>query len=122
MRIFFVILGGLFLLLGVVGIVLPVLPTTPFVLLAAMCFAKGSTRCHQWLMKHPNFGKLIDDWQKHRAIPFTGKAMSVSMMSLSCLMLFYRLPQAQLWLACLASSICLLTGIWILQLPTAKPN
>ena len=122
MRIFFVILGGIFLLLGVVGIVLPVLPTTPFVLLAAMCFAKGSMRCHQWLMKHPTFGKLIVDWQKHRAIPFTGKAMSVTMMSLSCLMLFYRLPQAQLWLACLTSSICLLTGLWIIQLPTAKPD
>ena len=91
-RLLFILLGGLFLGLGVIGILLPILPTTPFVLVAALCFAKGSKRCHQWLLKHRVFGKILRDWQHNRAVPLAGKILSLSMMTLSCTMLFYRLP------------------------------
>lgn len=54
--------------LGVVGAVVPLLPTVPFMLLAAFCFARGSDRFHAWLMAHPRFGAAIHDWQSSGAI------------------------------------------------------
>ena len=59
--------------LGFVGVWLPLLPTVPFMLLAAFCFARGSDRFHTWLMTHPRFGPAIRDWQTHGAISRSGK-------------------------------------------------
>ncbi len=63
-----IIIGWTVLFLGVLGIFLPVLPTTPFVLLAAFCFSRGSRRLHHWLRHHPRFGRLIRDWENGGAI------------------------------------------------------
>lgn len=68
MRIFLTLLGCLSLGTGILGILLPLLPTTPFVLLAAALFARSSPRFHGWLLGHRYFGPLIQDWQRHRAI------------------------------------------------------
>lgn len=54
--------------LALVGVFLPLLPTVPFLLLAAFCFARSSERLHNWLLSHPNFGPMIDDWNSHGAI------------------------------------------------------
>lgn len=67
-RILFLIGGWLSLLLGVIGAFLPILPTTPFVLLAAYCFSKGSTQMHQWLLNQRTFGPMIRDWEADRVI------------------------------------------------------
>lgn len=61
-------IGLLCVVLGVIGIVLPLLPTTPFLLLAAACFARSSPRFHAWLLGHRWFGPPIRDWQQQRAI------------------------------------------------------
>lgn len=61
-------LGFAALLLGVIGIFLPVLPTTPFILLAAALFARGSERFHTWLLAHHLTGPLIADWYEHRSL------------------------------------------------------
>ena len=75
--------GWMSLLLGLIGIPLPLLPTTPFLLLAAFCFARGSKRWHDWLMNHPTFGPPIHVWQEHRAISRPAKWMgTVSMIGL----------------------------------------
>ena len=68
MRIFLTLLGCLSLGTGILGILLPLLPTTPFVLLAAALFARSSPRFHGWLLGHRYFGPLIQDWRRHRAI------------------------------------------------------
>lgn len=60
--------GALFLVLGIVGIVLPGLPTTPFVLLSAACFLRASSRAHRWLLQHPGFGPILRTWETQRAI------------------------------------------------------
>ncbi len=70
-------LGGLSFGLGAVGIVLPLLPTTPFMLLAAFCFARSSPRLEQWLVGHPRFGPAIRDWQAHRAIAPRAKVLAM---------------------------------------------
>lgn len=83
MRLFWKLAGLLAFGLGVVGVFLPLLPTTPFMLLAAWCFARGSERLHDWLLSHPRFGPLIENWQRHGAIPRRVKYYAVISMALS---------------------------------------
>jgi uncharacterized membrane protein YbaN (DUF454 family) len=64
----FIALGFVALLLGFVGIFLPILPTTPFILLAAAFFARGSERFHSWLLQHRITGPLLVDWYQHRSL------------------------------------------------------
>jgi uncharacterized membrane protein YbaN (DUF454 family) len=76
-RIVLIIVGFLCLALGGLGIVIPLLPTTPLVLVAAFAFANSSETLHQWLLDHRVFGPLIDNWRRHGAISRTAKTMSV---------------------------------------------
>ncbi|ESR24577.1 YbaN family protein [Lutibaculum baratangense] len=68
MRLIWLGLGWLSVSLGVLGIALPLLPTTPFLLLAAYSFARSSQRFHDWLVEHPRLGPPIRDWREHGAI------------------------------------------------------
>ncbi|MCV6587866.1 MAG: YbaN family protein [Marinobacterium sp.] len=79
-RVLLLIMGGVSLLLAAVGVLLPLLPTTPFVLVAAWCFARSSTRFHHYLLQHRLFGALIRDWERYGVIPFRIKCLSTSMM------------------------------------------
>lgn len=74
------LLGALFLLIGALGVVLPLLPTTPFVLLAAGCFAKASPRAHAWLLRSQLFGPVIRSWNENRCIGVRVKAVAIAMM------------------------------------------
>lgn len=68
MRYLWIGAGGLALVLGVIGIALPLLPTTPFLLLAAFCFARSSPALERWLVEHPRLGPPIRDWRREGAI------------------------------------------------------
>jgi len=68
-RPFWLILGLLSLLIGFVGIFLPVLPTIPFAIFSAFCFERGSPRLHQWILRQPIVGPAIIDWKQNRVIP-----------------------------------------------------
>lgn len=76
-RLFWIAAGWTSVGLGLIGAVLPLLPTVPFMLLAAFCFARGSERAHAWLMNHPRFGPAIRDWQAHGAISRTAKRWAI---------------------------------------------
>jgi len=76
LRGFYLVLGLTFVGLGVVGAFLPVLPTTPFMILAAACFARSSTRLENWLLGHSRFGPLLRDWRARGAIPRPAKFAS----------------------------------------------
>ena len=67
--------------LGVLGIVLPLLPTTPFILLAAFAFAQSSERLHRWLIEHRVFGPIVVNWRRHRAIGLRAKVVSLLAMA-----------------------------------------
>ena len=64
----YILAGWLCLGLGFLGVFLPLLPTTPFILLAAFCFSKGSAALHHWLLAQKSFGPLIRDWNQHGII------------------------------------------------------
>ena len=77
MRMLWMIAGWAAFGLGAIGVFLPLLPTVPFMLLAAFCFDRGSERFHQWLLGHPRFGEPIANWQKHGAISRKAKIAAV---------------------------------------------
>jgi uncharacterized membrane protein YbaN (DUF454 family) len=68
------VLGSLFLLVGLVGVVVPVLPTTPFLILAAACYARSSVRCYRWLVTNRVFGRYLDDYLQGRGVSWRVKA------------------------------------------------
>lgn len=74
------LLGVLFLAVGAAGVVLPLLPTTPFVLLAAWCFAKSSPRMHAWLHSSTLFGPVLRNWEESRCMPRNARRMALTMM------------------------------------------
>lgn len=114
----FWLFGAIALALGILGIFLPVLPTTPFVLLAAVCWARASPRFHRWLHQHRYFGPMIQNWERNRAIPRRAKYLAWTMMTVSCTIMFVRFPE-QWWIGAAASVICLASGIWMSRLPDA---
>lgn len=116
-RVFFMFLGGVFLILGLIGVIVPGMPTTVFIILSAWCWAKGSERFHTWLMNHKTFGPMLKDWHEKRAMPRKAKYLAWSMMALSCAFLAYRLPAHLWWVVVLTSAICLATSIWMARLP-----
>ena len=104
--------------LAALGVVLPGLPTTPFVLLAAGCFAKGSPRLHQWLLNQPQLGTMIRDWETHRSLPLRVKRLACGLMLVMVVVSAWQL--AHLPLA--AGSVLLLgvLGGWVIwwRIPT----
>ena len=76
------LLGFIFLGIAVLGVFLPLLPTTPFVLLAAGCFAQSSERMHRWILDNETFGPMVRDWEEKRCISLRVKAIAVTSMVL----------------------------------------
>lgn len=92
-RITLILIGLISLALGILGIFVPLLPTTPFVLVAAISFANSSDRLHQWLLDHDIFGPLIDNWRRHGAISRSTKIVSIlSMVAIVLISLLLAVP------------------------------
>ena len=86
----FAILAYLFAALALLGIVVPGLPTTPFVLLAAWCASRGSRRLHDWLMHHPRLGPPLADRREQRAVSTRAKLLAVAFLAASWLIMAWR--------------------------------
>ena len=83
MKILYTITGTISLVLGIIGIFLPLLPTTPFLLLTAALFFRGSPRLYNWLIRQKYLGAYIRNFREHKAIPLHAKITSVSLVWLS---------------------------------------
>jgi uncharacterized protein len=82
-RIVFLVIGHASIALGAIGIVLPLLPTTPFVILAAWAYARSSPRLAARLYGHPRFGPALRDWRDHRAVATRAKVLAIGAMVVS---------------------------------------
>jgi uncharacterized membrane protein YbaN (DUF454 family) len=93
-----IVLGAISLGLGIVGAFVPLLPTTPFVLLAAACFARSSPKFQHWLLTHPTFGPMIRDWKENGAISGRAKILATLSIAASVAMILYRVknPNAKI--------------------------
>jgi len=69
--------GSVFLGVGMVGVIVPVLPTTPLLILAAICYGRSSRRCYRWLLTNPLFGRYLDDYLHGRGVPWKVKAVTL---------------------------------------------
>lgn len=100
MKIMLIVLGSIALVLGIIGIFLPLLPTTPFLLLAAALYFRSSPRLYDWLLNQKRLGPYIRNFREHKAIPLRAKTISVSMVWLTLLYCAYILHE-QPWLSIL---------------------
>ena len=109
--------GGLCMALGAAGLVLPVLPTTPFMLLAAFCFARASPALHRRLVESRQFGPTIVEWQRHRAIAWRTKLTAIAVMGTTLGMsiaFFVRHPVLKILLAGLGVGL----AFWLYRIPS----
>ncbi len=109
--------GALCVALGAVGLVLPVLPTTPFMLLAAFCFARASPALHRRLVASRVFGPTIREWQRHRAIPWRTKLTAIALMSATLavsIVFFVRPLGLKIMLALLGVGL----AAWLYRIPS----
>lgn len=111
----FLMIGLCSLFLGVIGILVPLLPTVPFILLAAFCFARSSSRLHNWLMTHPWFADALQDWERKRAIRKSLKRKAYIATTLSFAVSIVIVPL--LWVKLML--LCMLTGLllYLRQIP-----
>ena len=114
MRLVWLLFGGLSLALGAIGAFLPLLPTVPFVLLAAFCFARGHPPFEAWLLNHPAFGPPIADWRARGAISRRGKRAALLAFGASAVLGLFLLPMP--W-AALPALVALAGGSWVWSRP-----
>lgn len=114
------VIGVLALALGALGIVLPLLPTTPFILLAAYAFARSSKPVHDWLLRHRIFGPLIENWRRYGAIGHRAKVAGVaSLLVVFALSFLLRAPAHALLIQALVLPLC---AAFILSRPRPPPH
>lgn len=112
----YLVLGWTCVALGTLGLFLPVMPTTVFILVAAWAFARSSPRLHQWLRQHPRFGAVLLAWEDHRAMPRRAKRVALLMLAASWVV-------TAAWLGPLAigsiiAAVCIAAvAIFIVRLP-----
>ena len=119
-RIALVICGTVALALGIIGIFVPVLPTTPFLLLAAACYARGSARLHDWLVNNRLLGEYIRDYRDRRAIKLNVKIFAIAMLWLFIGISI--LAVDPVWLRFLLAAIAVAVTAHILTLRTIRPG
>jgi uncharacterized protein len=117
LRAAFLVAGFAFLGIAVLGLVLPVLPATPFLLLAAACFARSSQRFYDWLVNHRSFGPLVREWREHGAIPWRTKLWAIALMSgsLAVSVVFFVEDAYLQWVL---AAIGVLLAAWLYSIPS----
>ncbi|QLU26066.1 DUF454 family protein [Klebsiella oxytoca] len=119
-RIILIIIGWLSVALGTLGVFLPLLPTTPFILLGAWCFARSSPRFHHWLLYRSWFGGYLRHWQQYRAMPPGAKPRAVVMILLTFAISLWLVNLTWVRILLLIVLACLLIFMWRIPVVDAK--
>lgn len=119
MRIVYLCLGWIMVGIGIVGAFLPLLPTTPFLILAAWLFARSSPQFEQWLLEHRTFGPPLRNWRRNGAIARRAKVMAVSLMTASYA-IFWFASHPPLLRALVVLAVMLCSATFIVTRPEPK--
>lgn len=118
-RYLLIIAGTISLVFGIVGIVLPILPTTPFLLLAAACYARSSQRFYTWLMNNRWFGNYIKNYREGRGVPLKFKFFSISLLWVTILFSIYFVVDT-FWVEIILFMVAVGVTIHIITIKTYK--
>ncbi|MGM9806365.1 MAG: YbaN family protein [Candidatus Aphodosoma sp.] len=110
--------GFVCVVLGTVGIFVPVLPTTPFLLLASWLFLKGNSRWRDWLLGHPKLGVYVKDYVTYRAVPKKSKVFAIAVLWSSISVSVFVVPW--LWLKMVLLAVAVLVTLHVLSLKTME--
>ncbi|KFI08596.1 YbaN family protein [Massilia sp. BSC265] len=119
MKLFYNVAGALAVLLGILGLFLPLLPTTPFLLLASWCFARGSDRLHRWLLSHRVFGEYLRNFEAGRGIPLKAKILATTMLWGSLMLAMPRFDSPAIPAVLVLTGACVSVYLWRF-LPTLR--
>jgi len=120
-RALWALLGLSFVAIGAIGVVVPGLPTTPLLLLAAACFARSSPRLYAWLLRNPTFGPLIEDFRAGRGVRMRVKATALSMMAAFVTFALLVPLRDRAVPSAIVAVVALIGAGYILRLPTRRP-
>ena len=113
-------LGWLCVGLGFVGVFVPGIPTTIFLIIALWAFTKSSKKLRHWLLNHKRFGPILNNWQQHKVVPRRAKILMVVLMSLAVVLFYYSLQN--LYLAIGLIIILVSVAIYVISLPSKIPE
>ena len=113
-------LGLLCVGLGFIGVFVPGIPTTIFLIIALWAFTKSSEKLHHWLLNHKRFGPILNNWQEHKAVPRRAKILMVVLMSLAVILFYYSLQSLILTIGLII--ILVSVAIYVISLPSKAPE
>ena len=119
-RIILISLGWLCVSLGFIGIFVPGIPTTIFLIIALWAFTKSSKKLRNWLLNHKRFGPILNNWQQHKVVPRRAKILMVVLMSLASILFYYSLQNLYLTIGLVI--ILVLVAIYVISLPSKIPE
>lgn len=115
------LLGFICVGLGMLGAILPILPTVPFLVVALWCFARSSEKFHTWLYNHPMFKEQLQLWHKYHVIPLVAKITAISSMVLSLLYMVF-VADTKIWVIIVAAGLMAIGAGYILTKPSNPPE
>ena len=119
-RIILISLGWFCVGLGFIGIFVPGIPTTIFLIIALWAFTKSSKKLRNWLLNHKRFGPILNNWQQHKVVPRRAKILMVVLMSLASILFYYSLQNLYLTIGLVI--ILVLVAIYVISLPSKIPE
>jgi uncharacterized membrane protein YbaN (DUF454 family) len=114
-------LGWIFVGLGAIGVFLPVVPTTPFLIVALWAFSRSSQRFHHWLYTHRWYGPYLVAWDQHRVIPIQAKVMAITFMALGWCIFTFFVAQGWVWPAVIGA-VEVMVAIYVGSKPSKVPE
>ena len=119
-RMILISLGWLCVSLGFIGIFVPGIPTTIFLIIALWAFTKSSEKLRHWLLNHKRFGPILNNWQEHKVVPRKAKILMVILMSLAVVLFYY--SSQNLYLTIGLIIILVSVAIYVISLPSKTPE